>query len=118
MWHVLMRDETNYRFETNEIPVNGEPGYCSEKKKGSSTREERAIDSEEIEKDAIKGDLICLPKHSTCATIMRAKTSVYKTVSPFTAVCSGGKSTAPPQMASNIFSSIDFTGKTNFSEKT
>jgi hypothetical protein len=33
MWHVLMRDETNYRFETNEIPVNGEPGYCSEKRR-------------------------------------------------------------------------------------
>ena len=34
-------------------------------------------------KDAIKGDLICFPKHSTYATIMRAKTSVYKTISPF-----------------------------------
>jgi hypothetical protein len=76
MWHVLMRDETNYRFETNEIPVNGELGYYSEKRRESSTREERAIDSEEIEKDAIKGDLICFPKHSTYATIMRAKTSV------------------------------------------
>jgi hypothetical protein len=83
MWHVLMRDETNYRFETNEIPVNGELGYCSEKRTGSSIREGRAIDSEEIEKDTIKGDLICFPNCSTYATIIRAKTSVYKTLSPF-----------------------------------
>jgi len=111
MWHVLMRDETNYRLEINETPVNGELGYCSEKKKGSSTREKRTIDSEEIEKDTIKGGLICSPNCSTYATIMRAKISAYKTVSPFTTLCSGGKSTAPPQMASNIFSFIDFTGK-------
>jgi len=64
-------------------PLNGELGYCSEKRTGSSTREERAIDSEEIEKDAIKGDLMCFPNYSTYATLIRAKTLVYKRVSPF-----------------------------------
>ena len=62
---MLMRDETNYRFETNEIPVNGELYYCSEKRGGSSVKKrDRLLGSEEIEKDATKGDLICLLDYS------------------------------------------------------
>ena len=61
-----MRDVINDHFETNEIPVNGELSYCSEKGKGGSVREHRVNGSEEIEKDAIKGDLIYVCPLCSC----------------------------------------------------
>jgi hypothetical protein len=71
-----MRDETNSPYETNEISVNGKLYYCSGKEKGSPAREDRPVVSEEIERIAIKGYLICFPDYSTYATIVREKTSV------------------------------------------
>jgi hypothetical protein len=53
MYHVLIKGLTNSPCETNEISVNGNLCYCSEKEKGSSAREDRPIVSEEIEKSAI-----------------------------------------------------------------
>lgn len=65
---------TAHPCETNEIPLNGVLCYCSENRKGSPVRQARAIGAEEIEKDAIKGDLICLPDYITDLTVVRAQT--------------------------------------------
>jgi hypothetical protein len=43
----------------------------------SATREDRPSVSEEIEKSAIKGYLICFSNYSTYATLVRAKTSAH-----------------------------------------
>jgi hypothetical protein len=48
--------------------------FAITQEKGSSTREDRPIVSEGIEKSAIKGYLICFPDYNTYTTIVRAKT--------------------------------------------
>jgi hypothetical protein len=61
--------------------VNGKLCYCSGKKKRGSTREDRPVVSEEIEKDAIKGYLICVSNYSTYPVVIREKMFMYKIVS-------------------------------------
>ena len=48
--------------------------YHPGKEKGGSAREDNPIVSEEIEKDAIKGHLICVMDCNICSTVVRAKT--------------------------------------------
>ena len=75
-------------------------------KKGGSARKDRVISSEEIEKDAIKGDLICLPNCSTYVAIMRVKTSVktsvYKTGAPLTVVYMSDRCTQSVPKVSHV----------------
>ena len=65
-----MRGETESLLKTNEIRLSGVLDYCS----GRYSKKGSAIGSEEIEKDAIKGDLICFEDCSTYAIVVRVKT--------------------------------------------
>jgi hypothetical protein len=85
-----MRDEPDNPCETNEIPMNRGLCYRSGKEKERATREYRLSVSERIEKSAIKGHLIWFPDYSIYSTVVRAKTSVYQTVSATFAFLEGG----------------------------
>jgi hypothetical protein len=52
---------------------------AQERRRETQLEKDRPVVSEEIEKDAIKGYLICVQNCSTYAAILRVKTSIYKT---------------------------------------
>jgi hypothetical protein len=88
----LIRDDPDSPYETNEIPMNRGLCYRSGKEQEHAARKYRLSVSERIEKSAIKGYLIWFPDCNIYATVVRAKTSVYQTVSSNMRL-SGGRGT-------------------------